>query len=60
MEDALRENLSSVLSDAADDQAVNGSGTADGTINGLIAILANPDGTPRRLWKLSSDTTRRC
>ena len=42
MEDALRENLSSVLSDAADDQAVNGSGTADGTINGLIAILANP------------------
>ena len=42
MESALRENLSSVLSDAADDQAVNGSGTADGTLNGLIAILADP------------------
>ena len=39
MESALRENLSSVLSDAADGQAVNGSGTDDGTINGLLAIL---------------------
>ena len=39
MEGALRENLSSVLSDAADGQAVNGSGAGDGTINGLIAIL---------------------
>ena len=42
MEDALRENLSSVLSDAADGQAVNGSGTGDGTINGLLAILTDP------------------
>ena len=43
MEDALRENLSSVLSDAADGQAVNGSGSGDGTINGLIAILTAAD-----------------
>ena len=43
MESALRENLSSVLSDAADDQAVNGSGSADGTVNGLLNRLSNPD-----------------
>ena len=43
MEDALRANLSSVLSDAADGQAVNGSGSGDGTINGLIAILTAAD-----------------
>ena len=42
MESALRENLSSVLSDAADGQAVNGSGSGDGTINGLLAIMADP------------------
>ena len=43
MESALRENLSSVLSDAADGQAVNGSGSGDGTINGLLAILTAAD-----------------
>ena len=42
MEDALRANLSSVLSDALDNQAINGSGTGDGTINGLLAILSDP------------------
>lgn len=41
MEDALRNNLGMVLSDAADNQAVNGSGAGDGTINGLIAQLGN-------------------
>ena len=43
MEEALRENLSSVLSDAADGQAVNGSGSGDGTINGLLNRLTDPD-----------------
>ena len=42
MEDALRMNVESVLSDALDKQAINGSGTGDGTINGLLAILDNP------------------
>ena len=42
MEDALRANLSSKLSDVLDNQAVNGSGTGDGTLNGLLAILDNP------------------
>ena len=42
MEDALTMNLSSVLSDALDNQALNGSGSGDGTINGLLAILTNP------------------
>ena len=42
MEDALRTNLSGVLSDAVDNQAINGSGSGDGTINGLLAILSNP------------------
>ena len=42
MEDALRANLSSVLSDALDNQAINGSASGDGTVNGLLAILDNP------------------
>ena len=42
MESALNMNLSSVLSNALDDQAINGSGSGDGTINGLLAILTNP------------------
>ena len=42
MEDALRANLSSVLSDALDNQAINGSASGDGTINGLLAILDDP------------------
>ena len=42
MEEALRMNLESVLSDALDNQAVNGSSSGDGTINGLLAILDNP------------------
>ena len=39
MEEALRMNVESVLSDALDKQAINGSGTADGMLNGLLAIL---------------------
>ena len=39
MEAALRMNVESVLSDALDNQAINGAGTADGTLNGLLAIL---------------------
>ena len=42
MEDALRANLSGVLSDALDNQAINGSASGDGTLNGLLAILDNP------------------
>lgn len=42
MEEALRVNISSVLSDALDKQAVNGSGTGDGTLNGLLNILTDP------------------
>ena len=42
MEEALRSNISSVLSDAVDNQAINGSGTGDGTINGLLAIMTDP------------------
>ena len=42
MEDALRMNLSAQLSDEIDNQAINGSGTGDGTINGLLAILTDP------------------
>ena len=42
MEDALRANLSGVLSDALDAQAINGSASGDGTLNGLLAILDNP------------------
>ena len=42
MEAALRANISAVLSDALDNQTVNGSGTADGTLNGLLAILTDP------------------
>ena len=42
MEDALRMNISNVLSDELDKQAINGSGSGDGTINGLLNILANP------------------
>ena len=41
MEEALRMNVESVLSDALDNQAINGSGTGDGTINGLRAILGD-------------------
>ena len=43
MEEALRQNIGSVLSDALDNQAVNGSGTGDGTVNGLLNILTDPD-----------------
>ena len=42
MEDALRANLSGVLSDALDAQAINGSASGDGTLNGLLAIMDNP------------------
>ena len=42
MEEALRANIASVLSDALDNQAINGSGTGDGTINGLLNILTDP------------------
>ena len=42
MEDALRANLSSVLSDALDAQAINGSASGDGTLNGLLAIMDDP------------------
>ena len=42
MEEALRMNVESVLSDALDNQAVNGSASGDGTINGLLAIMDNP------------------
>ena len=42
MEDALSMNISSVLAAAVDNQAINGSGSGDGTINGLLAILTNP------------------
>ena len=41
MEEALRANVSMVLSDAADKQAINGSGSGDGTINGLLAQLTD-------------------
>ena len=43
MESALRQNIGSVLSDELDNQAVNGSGSGDGTLNGLLNILADPD-----------------
>ena len=42
MENALRQNISSVLSDELDKQAINGSGTGDGTLNGLLHILTDP------------------
>ena len=42
MEEALRANVASVLSDELDKQAINGSASGDGTINGLLAILDNP------------------
>ena len=42
MEAALRMNIEAKLSDALDHQAVNGSGTGDGTINGLLKILTDP------------------
>jgi hypothetical protein len=42
MEAALRMNIEAVLADALDDQAINGSGSGDGTINGLLNILADP------------------
>ena len=42
MESALRANISSVLSDELDNQAINGSGSGDGTLNGLLAILDDP------------------
>ena len=43
MEDALVQNLSDVLTDGGDNQALNGSGTGDGTLNGLLNILDDPD-----------------
>ena len=42
MEAALRANIAGVLSDELDKQAINGSGTGDGTVNGLLNILDNP------------------
>ena len=42
MEEALRANISAVLSDELDKQAINGSGTGDGTLNGLLNILTDP------------------
>ena len=42
MENALRQNIASVLSDELDNQAINGSGTGDGTLNGLLNILTDP------------------
>ena len=42
MEAALRANIESVLSDEIDKLVLNGSGTGDGAINGLLAILDNP------------------
>ena len=42
MEGALRANIASVLSDELDKQAINGSGTGDGTVNGLLNILTDP------------------
>ena len=42
MEEALRQNIGSVLSDELDNQAVNGSGSGDGTLNGLFNILTDP------------------
>ena len=42
MEEALRQNIGSVLSDALDNQAVNGSGSGDGSVNGLLNILTDP------------------
>ena len=41
LEDALRLNLDSVLSEAVDNQLLNGSGSGDGTVNGLFAILGD-------------------
>ena len=43
MEQALIQNLSDVLTDGGDNQALNGSGTGDGTLNGLLNILDDPD-----------------
>ena len=42
MEAALRANIGSVLSDELDNQAINGSGSGDGTVNGLLNILTDP------------------
>ena len=42
MEEALRMNLGQVAGDQLDNQGVNGSGTGDGKVNGLLAILDNP------------------
>ena len=42
MEESLRANIGSVLSDEVDKLALNGSGTGDGTINGLLNILDQP------------------
>ena len=42
MEEALRQNIGSVLSDELDKQAINGSASGDGTLNGLLNILSDP------------------
>ena len=42
MEEALRANIASVLSDELDKLSLNGSGTGDGTLNGLLNILTDP------------------
>ena len=55
MEDALTMNLSSVLSDALDNQAINGSGSGDGTINGLLAIVLRIRVRPRRMQETFSE-----
>ncbi len=44
-ESILRENLSLALSDALDDQAINGNGTAP-NLKGMFAALTDPQGTP--------------
>ena len=42
MEEALRVNIAGVLSDEMDNQTINGSGSGDGTLNGLLNIMADP------------------
>lgn len=55
MESALRANIEAVLSDALDDQAINGSGSGDGTINGLLNILTPDPPTPPALGTFAFD-----
>ena len=55
MEAALRANIAGVLSDELDKQAINGSGTGDGTVNGLLNILDNP-AAPAAMRRVSRGT----